>query len=129
MTDGRVRKRGRVFSFFWLEVGRLSKRGAYRLIVSVNLERRGILVVGGGAVAERKVRTLLGAGAAVTLVAPDATAALRDLAGGGQIVWLARSAEREDFLRHPIAILAVRREGAEELLDLAREIIEVENHK
>lgn len=121
MTDGRVRKRGRVFSFFWLEVGGLSKRGAYRLIVSVNLERRGILVVGGGAVAERKVRTLLGAGAAVTLVAPDATAALRDLAGGGQIVWLARSAEREDFLRHPIAILAVRREGAEELLDLARE--------
>src|SRR5688572_10477426 len=41
------------------------------------------LVVGGGAVATRKVRGLLASGAAVRVVAPDIDLALRELAGSG----------------------------------------------
>ena len=41
-----------------------------------DLANRSFVVVGGGAVAERKVRGLLDAGAAVTVVAPTVTPAI-----------------------------------------------------
>jgi hydroxymethylbilane synthase len=49
-----------------------------------------MLVVGGGPVAERKVRGLLEAGAVVTLVSPQATGDLARRAAAGEITWLAR---------------------------------------
>ena len=55
--------------------------------ISVNLEGRLCLVVGGGKVAERKVTTLLTAGAAVKFVSPDATPTLQALAADGKIEW------------------------------------------
>jgi precorrin-2 dehydrogenase / sirohydrochlorin ferrochelatase len=53
--------------------------------ISVDLTNRRCVVVGGGAVAQRKVETLVEFGATVTLVAPELTPALRDLARNGQI--------------------------------------------
>ena len=47
--------------------------------VSLVLQDRAALVVGGGAVATRKVEGLLPAGAHVTVVAPEVTEALRAL--------------------------------------------------
>ena len=44
----------------------------------INLENRSVLVVGGGAVAERKVETLLETGARVTVVSPDITQHLQE---------------------------------------------------
>ena len=53
---------------------------------------RHCLVVGGGAVATRRVEQLLSAGARITVVAPDLSAGILDLADAGQI-----STRRERF--------------------------------
>lgn len=53
--------------------------------ITLNLANRKCVVIGGGAVAERKVETLLEFHAAVTVVAPELTPRLRDLAAGGAI--------------------------------------------
>ena len=53
------------------------------------LEGRPCLVVGGGAVGERKVLDLLAAGAAVTVVSPELTPRLQELAAAGRIRHLA----------------------------------------
>jgi precorrin-2 dehydrogenase/sirohydrochlorin ferrochelatase len=46
------------------------------------------VVVGAGAVAQRKAQALIGAGAAVTVVAPEATERIESLAAGGKLEWL-----------------------------------------
>ncbi|MCL5057936.1 MAG: bifunctional precorrin-2 dehydrogenase/sirohydrochlorin ferrochelatase [Actinobacteria bacterium] len=54
--------------------------------VSLNIENRLCLVVGGGKVAERKVLTLLEHGARVRLVAPAVTGKLADIARSGKVI-------------------------------------------
>ena len=62
-----------------------SPRSGYPM--NVNLAGRGCIVLGGGHVAERKVRSLLAAGADVTVVAPELSEELRAMAGDGRIFW------------------------------------------
>jgi hydroxymethylbilane synthase len=93
----------------------------YRLMVSVNLDEHEILVVGGGAVAERKIATLLGCRSRVRMVSPDATENLAELARNGAIAWERRAASAEDFASHGFAVLAVPREATGALASLARE--------
>jgi siroheme synthase-like protein len=62
----------------------------------LKLEGRAVLVVGAGAVAERKIARLLAAGARVSVVAPDATDAVRRLAHDGAVEWRARAFEDRD---------------------------------
>lgn len=54
----------------------------------MNIEGRRVVVVGGGTVALRKVRSLLQCGAAVTVISPDIEPELRLLAEEGSIQWL-----------------------------------------
>jgi siroheme synthase-like protein len=61
------------------------------LPVFLKLKGRRCLVVGGGAVAEAKVRSLLGSGADVYVVAPKATATLKQWAREGKLSWHAHS--------------------------------------
>ncbi len=62
----------------------------------LDLAGRPCLVVGAGAVAERKVAGLLACGARVTMVAPDATPGLAARAGAGELVWHRRGFEPGD---------------------------------
>ena len=63
----------------------------------LKLEGRAALVVGAGAVAERKIETLLHAGATVRVVAPEATEEVRRLASDARLEWAARAFEERDL--------------------------------
>jgi uroporphyrin-III C-methyltransferase / precorrin-2 dehydrogenase / sirohydrochlorin ferrochelatase len=65
-------------------------------LLGLRLAGRRVLVVGGGAVASRRVPALLDAGADVELVSPAVTAALEDLAVGGRIRWTRRGYQAGD---------------------------------
>ena len=56
-------------------------------LLGLRLRGRRVLVVGGGAVATRRIPALLDAGADIVLVSPSVTASLEDLAAAGRIRW------------------------------------------
>jgi siroheme synthase-like protein len=62
----------------------------------LKLEGRPVLVVGAGPVGERKIASLLEAGARVRVVAPEATDEVRRWAGEGRVVWLPRGLVESD---------------------------------
>ena len=59
-------------------------------LLGLRLGGRRVLVVGGGAVASRRVPSLLDAGAEILLVSPKVAASLEDLAAAGRIQWQPR---------------------------------------
>ena len=65
-------------------------------LLGFRLEGRLVVVVGGGAVASRRVPALLDAGAEVLLVSPKVAASLEDLAAAGRIRWEARGYQPGD---------------------------------
>jgi uroporphyrin-III C-methyltransferase/precorrin-2 dehydrogenase/sirohydrochlorin ferrochelatase len=56
-------------------------------LLGLRLGGRRVVVVGGGAVATRRIPALLDAGADIVLVSPAVTASLEDLAAAGRIRW------------------------------------------
>lgn len=71
-----------------------------------NLDGCRVVVVGAGAVALRKIATLLDCGADVTVIAPSACNEVLRLAAGGCISYLAREYERDDLDGALLAIAA-----------------------
>src|SRR3954451_5553957 len=67
--------------------------------VGLRLAGRKVLVVGGGNVAQRRVPTLIAAGADVHLVSPRVTAAIEGLVGSGEVTWSERGFADEDLDR------------------------------
>ena len=65
-------------------------------LLGLRLRGRRVLVVGGGAVASRRVPSLLDAGAEILLVSPMVAASLEDLAAAGRIQWQARGYQPGD---------------------------------
>src|ERR1700690_2013692 len=59
-------------------------------LLGLRLAGRRVVVAGGGAVAGRRVPALLDAGADVSLVSPEVTGSLEDLAQAGRIHWSRR---------------------------------------
>ena len=72
----------------------------------LNLRGRRCVVIGGGEVAARKGRQLLGCGAAVTFVSPDASEEVRELAAADTVQWVARSYQPGDLAGAFLAIAA-----------------------
>jgi precorrin-2 dehydrogenase/sirohydrochlorin ferrochelatase len=74
--------------------------------VSLLIEGRCCLVVGGGTVAERKVASLLEAGAEVRVFAPEVTGTILRLAVEGQIEWAGPAVVEADLADAFLVILA-----------------------
>src|SRR5688500_11764493 len=80
--------------------------------IFVKLEGRPVLLVGAGPVGENKVGGLLSSGAVVTVVAPEATPAIRKLAEDGKIFWHQRAFDPRDLDGMTLAVAAVSRDVA-----------------
>jgi precorrin-2 dehydrogenase/sirohydrochlorin ferrochelatase len=74
--------------------------------ISLLLKGRRCVVAGGGAVAERKVASLLEAGGAVRVVAPEVTEGIAQLAEAGRIQWRATEASEADIADAFLVIVA-----------------------
>jgi precorrin-2 dehydrogenase/sirohydrochlorin ferrochelatase len=80
--------------------------------VNLDIRQRNCLVVGGGRVGERKIKTLLECGAEVTVIAREATEHLRRLASEGRIVLNLRTYRPSDLDDQFLVIGATDDEGA-----------------
>ena len=65
--------------------------------VGLRLAGRRVVVVGGGNVAQRRVPTLIAAGADVLLVSPEVTPSIEGLVGSGEIAWAERGFDDDDL--------------------------------
>ena len=74
--------------------------------ICLDISGRPCLVVGGGRVAERKVAGLLEAGAKVTVVSPETTAAIEELARTGRVALIRRAVRPEDIRDVALVIAA-----------------------
>ena len=72
----------------------------------IDMNRKPVLIVGGGEIASRRVETLLRFGADVTVIAPDGSAAVEALAHGGKIRWERREYRDDMASRFVLAIAA-----------------------
>ena len=72
----------------------------------VNLENKNIVVVGGGNIATRRVKTLLKFSRNITVIAPQMTIELQELGKTGQIVTVFRPVKRTDFKQAYMVIAA-----------------------
>jgi precorrin-2 dehydrogenase/sirohydrochlorin ferrochelatase len=93
----------------------------------VRLADRRCLVVGGGAVAERKIEALLECGARVEVVSPSATAGIQALADAGRLTWRRRRLEPGDVAGAFLAFaatddLAVNREVARRVAEAGGQV-------
>lgn len=76
------------------------------LPLGLNVQGKKCVVAGGGKVGTRKVETLLRAGAAVVLVAPEASERARELSESGRITWIREAAEGRHFDGALLAVVA-----------------------
>jgi uroporphyrin-III C-methyltransferase / precorrin-2 dehydrogenase / sirohydrochlorin ferrochelatase len=72
------------------EAAGVTDRRELAYLLGLRLGGKQVVVIGGGAVATRRVPALLGAGADVVLVSPAASPSLEALASAGRVRWLER---------------------------------------
>ncbi len=80
----------------------------------VDIEDQACLVVGGGTIAAEKTGSLLDCGGVVTVISPDLTGGLRDLADRGALRWFARRYEPGDVRGFRLVISATGSAEADE---------------
>jgi precorrin-2 dehydrogenase/sirohydrochlorin ferrochelatase len=82
----------------------------------LDLSGQSVVVIGAGGVATRKIRTLLGTGALVTVISPSASATIRKLAGAMRVRWVRRHYHRGDLSGARLAIAATDDVAVNELV-------------
>jgi precorrin-2 dehydrogenase/sirohydrochlorin ferrochelatase len=80
----------------------------------IDLSEQACLVVGAGRVAERKIQTLLAAGAALTVIAPDATPRIRELAQDQSLDWHERTYRDGEASDYFLTVAAASDQAANE---------------
>ena len=76
----------------------------------LDLAKQKVVVVGGGRVATRKIRALLAATAAVTVISPEATAAIRQWSQTKRVRWVRRPYRAGDLRRACLVVAATDRD-------------------
>ena len=84
------------------------------LPISVNLQNKKCIVIGGGKVASRRIETLLAEGANVTVISPELLPELMTLAANEHITWLERPCDDGDCLDAFLVIAATNRKAVNE---------------
>ncbi len=84
--------------------------------VNLKIENRPCLVIGGGGVALRKVRSLLAAEARVRLVSPAILPELREVVNNNGVEWFARGYVEGDLKGMYLAFAATNDRGVQELI-------------
>ncbi|NQT06015.1 MAG: bifunctional precorrin-2 dehydrogenase/sirohydrochlorin ferrochelatase, partial [Candidatus Omnitrophica bacterium] len=74
--------------------------------LAIKLQSRLAVVIGGGKVAERKVKALLKAQARIKVISPDATGRLKELARRKDISWIRRRMRDSDIRGADIVVAA-----------------------
>ena len=91
--------------------------------VYLDVKGKRCVIIGGGEVAERKIPNLLESGASLTIISPEATDAIRELAGRGEVRWLPREYAEGDLKDVFLAIAATDQRAVNEAIadEAARE--------
>ncbi|MFW6249221.1 MAG: precorrin-2 dehydrogenase/sirohydrochlorin ferrochelatase family protein [Bacteroidota bacterium] len=74
--------------------------------VNIKLKGKKVIVIGGGIIAEEKIQKLRCAGADITVVSPDLTTKLRELADKGKFVYHCRKYQHGDLMGFFMVIAA-----------------------
>lgn len=82
--------------------------------IMLDLTNKQVVVIGGGKVAERKIRGLIEAKANVVVVAPEITALIQRLVDEGALVWRKKCFSREDIKEAFLIIAATNERGVNE---------------
>lgn len=72
----------------------------------LRLKGKRAIVVGGGRVAERKIKSLLESEAAVTVISPEVTAQIDAWSRSGSVIWIEREFQSKDDVQSAFLIIA-----------------------
>ena len=84
--------------------------------VFLDLKGRSCVIIGGGEVAERKIRSLQECRARVTVISPEVTPAIEEMAGRDELEWIPREYSRGDLQGVFLAIAATDRQKVNEAI-------------
>ncbi|OCS90489.1 precorrin-2 dehydrogenase/sirohydrochlorin ferrochelatase family protein [Caryophanon latum] len=87
--------------------------------IALNIERKKIVIVGGGMIATQKLRTLQGYGAYVTLISPTITDEAKTLLQALDGVWHERNFEKDDVNDAFIVFVATNNKEVNEAVSAA----------
>ncbi|MCI4137273.1 precorrin-2 dehydrogenase [Bacillus vallismortis] len=68
------------------------------LPLHISLEKKKVVIAGGGSIALRRLKTVLSEGADITLVSPDVEPEIKQMAANHLIRWIGRTIKKEDYL-------------------------------